>query len=173
MEYEFGHEFTTDQLAAIVPNDLVRYFKKRAYDNPEANTDIEKPQIRADSARYWKKCISHFMHNQHMQWNETHTSRFHGEWDRNQSTFCIPATHVFWTKSGTTPSVLDQLVHEMEMCSWQIRVWDQSLLHLLHVMLWQVESKLQSSLVWCQLLCSCSSLLKSCFSIVNVCVSSN
>ena len=37
-------------------------------------------------------------------WNETHTSRFHGEWDRNQSTFCIPATHVFWTKSGSTPS---------------------------------------------------------------------
>ena len=70
VEYEFGHEFTTDQLAAIVPNDLVRYFKKRAYDNPEANTDIEKPQIRADSARYWKKCISHFMPNQHMQWNE-------------------------------------------------------------------------------------------------------
>jgi hypothetical protein len=32
-------------------------------------------------------------------------SCFHGEWDRNQSTFCIPATHVFWTKSGTTPSV--------------------------------------------------------------------
>ena len=39
-------------------------------------------------------------------WNETHTSRFHGEWDRNQSTFCIPATHVFWTKSGTTPSAV-------------------------------------------------------------------
>jgi hypothetical protein len=37
-------------------------------------------------------------------WNESHTSGFHGEWDRNQSTFRIPSTHTFWTKSGTTPS---------------------------------------------------------------------
>jgi hypothetical protein len=38
------------------------------------------------------------------RWNETHTSWFHGEWNRNQSTFCILVTHVFWGKSGTTPS---------------------------------------------------------------------
>jgi hypothetical protein len=38
------------------------------------------------------------------QWNETHTSWFHGKWNCNQSTFCIPATHVFWGKLGTTPS---------------------------------------------------------------------
>jgi hypothetical protein len=37
-------------------------------------------------------------------WNATHTSRFHGKWNQNQSTFCIPATHVFWGKSGTTSS---------------------------------------------------------------------
>jgi hypothetical protein len=37
-------------------------------------------------------------------WNETYTSWFHGEWSCNQSTFCIPATHVFWGKLGTTPS---------------------------------------------------------------------
>jgi hypothetical protein len=36
--------------------------------------------------------------------NETNTSQFHGKWNRNQSTFCIPATHVFWGKLGTTPS---------------------------------------------------------------------
>jgi hypothetical protein len=36
-------------------------------------------------------------------WNETHTSQFHGKWNQNQSTFCIPATHVFWGKSGTKP----------------------------------------------------------------------
>ena len=35
-------------------------------------------------------------------WNETHTSQFHGEWNCNQATFCIPATHAFWGKSGTT-----------------------------------------------------------------------
>ena len=31
-------------------------------------------------------------------------SGFHSEWNRNQSTFCIPSTYVFWTKSGATPS---------------------------------------------------------------------
>ncbi len=38
-------------------------------------------------------------------WNETHTSWFHGEWNLNQSTFCIPATHVFWGKLRATPFV--------------------------------------------------------------------
>jgi hypothetical protein len=37
-------------------------------------------------------------------WNETHKSWFHGKWNRNQTTFCIPATNVVWGKSGTTPS---------------------------------------------------------------------
>ncbi len=37
-------------------------------------------------------------------WNETHMSWLHGEWNQNQSTFCIPMTHVFWGKSGTTLS---------------------------------------------------------------------
>jgi hypothetical protein len=37
-------------------------------------------------------------------WNDTHTSGYHGEWSRNQSTFQLPGTHVFWSKSGTTPS---------------------------------------------------------------------
>jgi hypothetical protein len=38
------------------------------------------------------------------RWNETHRSQFHGKWNQNKSTFCIPATHVFWSESGTTPS---------------------------------------------------------------------
>ncbi len=37
-------------------------------------------------------------------WNEMHTSQFHGKWNRNQSTFCIPVTHVFWGKLRTTLS---------------------------------------------------------------------
>jgi hypothetical protein len=37
------------------------------------------------------------------RWNETHTSRFHGR-NQNQSTCCIPATHVSCGKLGTTPS---------------------------------------------------------------------
>lgn len=34
-------------------------------------------------------------------WNKTHTSGYHGEWSRNQSTFKLPSTHVFWSKSGS------------------------------------------------------------------------
>ena len=37
-------------------------------------------------------------------WNETHTTGFHFKWNQNQSTLCIPSTHIFWAKSGTTPS---------------------------------------------------------------------
>lgn len=37
-------------------------------------------------------------------WNDTHTSGYHGEWTRNQSTFQLPATHCYWTKSGNVPS---------------------------------------------------------------------
>jgi hypothetical protein len=29
---------------------------------------------------------------------------YHGEWSRNQSTFQLPATHVFWSKSGAPPA---------------------------------------------------------------------
>ncbi len=39
------------------------------------------------------------------RWNESHTSKYHRKWNQNQSTFSIPATHVFWSKLGTTPSV--------------------------------------------------------------------
>jgi hypothetical protein len=37
-------------------------------------------------------------------WNDTHMSGYHGEWSCNQSTFQLPGTQVFWSKSGTTPS---------------------------------------------------------------------
>ncbi len=43
-------------------------------------------------------------------WSESHTFKYHGEWNRKQSTFSIPATHVFWSKSGTTPSAEKGLI---------------------------------------------------------------
>jgi hypothetical protein len=33
-------------------------------------------------------------------WNSTHTMGYHGKWLRYQSTFQLPATHIFWSKSG-------------------------------------------------------------------------
>lgn len=70
VEYEFGHEFAREDLAAVVPNDLIRYFKFRLYDNPDADTDIEKPKCRSNALKGWNKSISYFMPNSHMVWNE-------------------------------------------------------------------------------------------------------
>ena len=42
VEYDFGHYFTTEQLAAVTPDedDIIRYFKFKCYGNPEADTDV-------------------------------------------------------------------------------------------------------------------------------------
>jgi hypothetical protein len=37
-------------------------------------------------------------------WNDTHTIGYYGIWTHNQSGFKLPATHVFWSKSGYAPS---------------------------------------------------------------------
>ncbi len=36
-------------------------------------------------------------------WNTTHTTGFHQSYIENPSSFTLPATHVFWAKSGMTP----------------------------------------------------------------------
>ena len=36
-------------------------------------------------------------------WNTTHTTGFHQSYIENPSSFSLPATHVFWNKSGKTP----------------------------------------------------------------------
>jgi hypothetical protein len=39
------------------------------------------------------------------EWNDTHMSKYHSEWNQYQSTFCLPVTDVFWSRSGKAPSV--------------------------------------------------------------------
>ncbi len=34
------------------------------------------------------------------EWNTTHTSGFHNSWAKDPHAFSLPATHIFWTKSG-------------------------------------------------------------------------
>ncbi len=36
-------------------------------------------------------------------WNTTHTSGFHKSWADDPRAFSLPATHIFWTKSGKKP----------------------------------------------------------------------
>jgi hypothetical protein len=33
-------------------------------------------------------------------WNTTHTTGFHGKWVADPKSFSLPATHLFWSKSG-------------------------------------------------------------------------
>ena len=36
-------------------------------------------------------------------WNTTHTTGFHDKWVADPKSFSLPATHLFWSKSGKTP----------------------------------------------------------------------
>ncbi len=36
-------------------------------------------------------------------WNTTHTTGFHDKWVANPKSFSLPATHLFWSKSGKNP----------------------------------------------------------------------
>jgi hypothetical protein len=37
-------------------------------------------------------------------WNNTHTTGFHDSYAKDPASFSLPATHLFWTKSGKGPS---------------------------------------------------------------------
>ncbi len=37
-------------------------------------------------------------------WNTTHTTGFQGSYVKDPALFFLPATHLFWTKSGKSPS---------------------------------------------------------------------
>jgi hypothetical protein len=37
-------------------------------------------------------------------WNTTHTTGFHDSYAKDPASFSLPATHLFWTKSGKSPS---------------------------------------------------------------------
>ena len=36
-------------------------------------------------------------------WNTTHTTGYHNKWVDDPKSFSLPATHLFWSKSGKTP----------------------------------------------------------------------
>ena len=61
-EYNNDHQFTDAELNAITPNCILRYFKFKAYGNPEANAGLQYPTFgRHSSLQQYKKSISKFM----------------------------------------------------------------------------------------------------------------
>ena len=68
--YENDHEFSTNALAAITPEEIARWFKTRAYGNPDADPSVDRPTMRARTFLYDKKALSHFMPDRRMEYNE-------------------------------------------------------------------------------------------------------
>jgi len=68
--YPPNHEFPPAALAAITPEEIVRWMKYRVYQDPDADHDIDKPTLRSKPVLYWKKSISFFVPNKRMEWNE-------------------------------------------------------------------------------------------------------
>ena len=67
--YNLSHKFTSGQLQDVIPQDFVNFFSFRAY-GVEDPTDQDCPiEAWSNTLEYWKKALSSFMPNRHMQWN--------------------------------------------------------------------------------------------------------
>ena len=68
-DYTNDTVFLEEQLLAIVPTDVVRWLKFRAYGTPDLDADHDPLFARASSMLNWKKQLSHFMPNKAMVWD--------------------------------------------------------------------------------------------------------
>lgn len=69
-EYAIDHQFTNAELAAIVPNDIVRYMKLKGYGNADADTETDHPTLgRSSALEYYKKALSFFIPMRNATWN--------------------------------------------------------------------------------------------------------
>lgn len=69
--YSKDTAFTERELRQITPNDICRYFKYLAYDDPDCDERVTNPtSARHNSLQYYKKAISQCLPNAHMPWND-------------------------------------------------------------------------------------------------------
>ena len=68
--YPTNHEFPTNELLAITPEDIVRWMSLMAYHNTNPMKEDHPVYATKNSLKYTKKAISHFMIHTHIQWNE-------------------------------------------------------------------------------------------------------
>ena len=59
--YEADHIFTVEQRNAVLPIEIARYLKFKAYGNADARSSDLPTVGRASSLEHYKKCISKFM----------------------------------------------------------------------------------------------------------------
>mgnify|MGYP007023057173 CR=1 FL=1 len=67
--YEANYNFSVVELTAVSATDVVNWFKFRCYGTVEPEEDAI-PVHRKHALKFWKKSISYFMPNKHLQWNE-------------------------------------------------------------------------------------------------------
>ncbi|RLN49610.1 hypothetical protein BBJ28_00002631, partial [Nothophytophthora sp. Chile5] len=68
-EYANNHEFTTEALLRITPDDLCRWMNKRAFDDPEPRDEMKPVFARSSTLEFAKKAISSFMPRVNMTWD--------------------------------------------------------------------------------------------------------
>jgi hypothetical protein len=68
--YDNDHQFSTEELASVTPQQIVRYMKLKVYGTPDPPRDSNPTKGRSSSLYYIKKAISFFMPNRLMDYNE-------------------------------------------------------------------------------------------------------
>lgn len=66
----YSQEATLPLLNSITANNILRYFRFRAYGDPDANDAVQEPILRHNTVLAEKKAISFFMPTQNIPWNE-------------------------------------------------------------------------------------------------------
>ena len=61
--------FTQEELLAVTPEDVTRWFKHKAYGTADPSPTDLPNKCRSTSLEYWKKALSSFMPNRLMSWN--------------------------------------------------------------------------------------------------------
>ena len=69
IDYEQNHEFTLEQLGALTPAHLIRWFNMRAYGTEEPDKDAVL-MVRSTALEFWKKAISSNMPNKMLGLNQ-------------------------------------------------------------------------------------------------------
>ena len=67
--YAKDHVFSQDELAPLVPDDIVRWMCQEAYGTPDPGLDANPTNTRSSSLIFWKKAILFYMPNRLMPWN--------------------------------------------------------------------------------------------------------
>lgn len=70
VEYPLDHSFDQGELANVTPEQVVQYFTFKAYGVNNPTPNMLPLKFRSSTFYMWKKAISFFMPNKHMQWNE-------------------------------------------------------------------------------------------------------